>query len=273
MTEQPTPIPTTPPTLAASAQEPTAVPTPEAATPAIVEASTTTAPNAKTPPLSEFRYDNGKWLNGDCLETALATAMALAKGSEVTQDSINAVVNDLTTEGKAQANGATTLADCHDYAVAKGYGVLKYVPYAEPFNGDFHALILQYAVSEFQSPPIVVNVANGQALPGDEKGLHYHGITIVGRDATGYLVADGDRLQANEAYQHYTIDELEAAKPCGLLVLTLQRDAVEHSYVVQDGDNLEHIALTLGVTLAHLESQNTWIHDPNVIYPGQHIAY
>ena len=222
-------------------------------------------------PLSEFRYNNGRWLNGDCMETALATAMSIAKGFTLTPDFINSVVNGM--GSNAQPNGATTLAACYDYARSQGYQPLDYVAYHEPFTADFHNILLTYAVDEFNSPPIVVNVANGQALPGDEKGLHYHGITLVGRDTDGYLAADGDRLQAQEAYQHYTIDELFAAQPCGLLVLALQRPSGLRYYTVKRGDTLGGIALSLGVTLAHLEQSNAWLTNPNLIYPNQQIPY
>ena len=48
--------------------------------------------------------------------------------------------------------------------------------------------------------------------------------------------------------------------------------ASQESYVVQHGDTLSRIAAQQGVSLAQLEAANPQIHNPNVIYPGQHIT-
>jgi spore coat assembly protein SafA len=51
-----------------------------------------------------------------------------------------------------------------------------------------------------------------------------------------------------------------------------QPQAPQESYVVQHGDTLSGIASQHGVSLAELEAANPQIHNPNLIYPGQHVT-
>ncbi|HJT97759.1 MAG TPA: LysM peptidoglycan-binding domain-containing protein [Rhodanobacteraceae bacterium] len=51
-----------------------------------------------------------------------------------------------------------------------------------------------------------------------------------------------------------------------------QVQSQQESYVVQHGDTLSGIASRHGVSLAELEAANPQIHNPNLIYPGQHVT-
>jgi spore coat assembly protein SafA len=51
-----------------------------------------------------------------------------------------------------------------------------------------------------------------------------------------------------------------------------QLPAQQDSYIVQHGDTLSSIAAHHGVSLAALEAANPQLHNPNLIYPGEHIA-
>ena len=173
--------------------------------------------------LSEFSTH----LNGDCVETAMAVAMGIANGVNATPQSITTIVHDLQAAGVASSNGATTINAAHDYIAQQGYAILAYVPYSEPFAGDWLALLRDYA----GIAPIVLNVANAQALTDvetgarDEAGVHYHACAVIGKTDTGYLCADGDNPQASERFQMYTRQTIEAAQPCGMVVIGLRTPA------------------------------------------------
>ena len=94
-----------------------------------------------------------------------------------------------------------------------------------------------------------MQVAVGMALVDAEtqirdeaQQLHYHAIAIVGRQDDGYLVADGDHPQVTERFQVYTYATLQAAQPCGLLVLDMPPPAIAHPNIpngwVDDGTQL-----------------------------------
>lgn len=150
---------------------------------------------------------------------------------------------------------------------------------AEPLNSIAHDLDLcgvHYTNDGFSQPasfdwrgalttvggvkPLILELALGGALPGNESGLHYHFITCLGWDsASGAgIFADGDNAHAqgasgSAALVTYTLAQLEAANVCGLLIA---QDAPPpppppppppaptglRAYVVQSGDSLAAIA-------------------------------
>lgn len=162
-------------------------------------------------------------LNGDCVETAMAVATGIVHGTDASEQSILAIVRSMQGEGIASPNGATSINNAHAWLVRQGYAIAAYVPYAEPFAGDWLALLRQYAGNS----PIVLNVANAQSLADvetgahDEVGVHYHGLCVVGRQDDGYVCVDGDNPQASQRYQIYPRATIEAAKPCGMIVLAM----------------------------------------------------
>lgn len=170
--------------------------------------------------LSEFI---GTGLNGDCVETAMAVAMGIVKGADATPQAILDIVHSMQGQGIASSNGATSINNAHDWLIAQKYAIAVYIPYGEPFQGDWLNLLRTWA----GSAPIVLNVANAQALTDvetqahDEVGVHYHGIAIIGRQDDGYLAVDGDNPQATQRFQVYPRATIEAAQPCGMIVLAM----------------------------------------------------
>lgn len=221
--------------------------------------------------------------NGDCMETALAVCVAAARGETLTADLIVNFDEDMRRLGLAQTNGATTIGECIAYAQHRGCEVLVDIGYAEPFNGDCRALLREHAGVH----PILLNVANGEALRGDEATLHYHGIAVVGKEDDGYLCSDGDNVSANAAFEVYPWDMIASAQPCGMLVIGMQREGHSlpplRTYVVQRGDSLWSIVHTLidrGVvppsySAAQLYATNAGVigPNPNLIQPGQVLHY
>lgn len=174
--------------------------------------------------LVEFvREPSGIILNGDCVETAMAVATGCVKGEVATPQDIIAIVESMQGAGIASSNGATSINNAHDWLVRQGYTISTYVPYAEPFGGDWLALLEQHAGAN----PIVLNIANGQALvdvetgSADEHGVQYHGIAVVGKQEDGFVCVDGDNPQANQRYQIYPKWTITAAQPCGMVVLSM----------------------------------------------------
>ena len=85
-----------------------------------------------------------------------------------------------------------------------------------------------------------MEVANGQNLAGDEPGLHYHFITIVGLMHNGnFLCCDGDntRRDGQHLLCEYTTTMLQGAAPCGLIVVKYPQ-ADPFGYVVQSDGSI-----------------------------------
>jgi len=198
-------------------------------------------------------------LNGDCVETAMAVACGIARGAPANAESILAIVHSMQAEGISSANGETTINAAHDWLVQQGYAIVAYVPYAEQFGGDWLALLRQHAGYH----PIVLNVANGQALVdvetgiADEPRLHYHGLAVVGRQEDGYICADGDNHEVMDRFQIYPASTIEAAQPCGMIVLGMNAHPIalpaSGGTAIPDGwhDDGETLTAPNGVPVIH----------------------
>lgn len=170
--------------------------------------------------LSEFV--NGS--HGDCVETAMAVCTAIVDVTPLTPDRLARILALMQSEGIAEANGATTIAHAAKWLRDNGYSLLAEIDYQEPFNGDWLQLIRDHAGIH----PIILNVANAQTLTdvetnsSDERGVKYHAIAIVGKQFDGYICADGDNPQADGRFQIYNRATLEAAVPCGMIILDMK---------------------------------------------------
>ncbi len=161
--------------------------------------------------------------NGTCTQTALEVCLACAEHRLPAQDHMVAITREMIAKGLCGANGATTLWAVAREARDLGHTVAIEWDYQEPLQGDWHKVLLDNAGRR----PILLQVAVGMALVDaetsarDEQQLHYHAIAIVGLQDDGYIVADGDNPQVQDRFQIYTFDTLQAARPCGLLVLDM----------------------------------------------------
>ena len=216
-------------------------------------------------------------LNGDCMEYALGRAYSAARGIPFTVALVDQIVHDLQASGEASGSGATSIDDCIAWAHAHGCEVLAAHGYENPLQADWHAVLLAHAGIN----PIVLNVANGQALQDvnnpaahDEPGLHMHGICVVDKTARGYVCDDGDEFLTG--LKVYAYDQVQAdgshvgilaALPVGYLVLGMQRETSQpapvsgSSYTVATGDTLWGIihAHGLGISAAQLYSENAQV--------------
>lgn len=164
--------------------------------------------------------------HGTCGETALATAMVCASPQiEDTPTAINlmlAMTRELISLGWASASGATTTQHLRDEASKRGFAsdAASFIGYQQPLNLDtLHTLLLGTAGIK----PIIVEVARAGVLPGDEIGVQYHFICIVGITDTGYICNDGDNANISQHLITYSWQQLQAAVPCGVLVLDMEQ--------------------------------------------------
>lgn len=162
---------------------------------------------------------------GTCGETALSVALCASAGTVVSEQYMVDLTHEMVNHGWASANGASAIGGLTLEAQLRGFTVKNY-GYSEPFNVDWHATLLALAGVK----PIVLEIANGQALKDIETGsgenavnLHYHYICIVGKQDDGYIVADGDNFQALQRFQIYSYATLQAAQPCAMLVVEMRR--------------------------------------------------
>lgn len=174
--------------------------------------------------ISEFYHDpiTGKEWNGTCTQTALEVCLASLDGRDPWQNHMTLFARDMVANGLCQPNGGSTLAAIARYARILGYKTPTEWDFSQPLSQDWHDLLLNYAGMH----PILLQVANGLALVDaetgarDESGLHYHAIAIGGKQAHGYICADGDNPQVTTRNQIYTWDTLINAVPCGLLMVS-----------------------------------------------------
>ncbi len=165
--------------------------------------------------------------NGTCTQAALAVCLAAAKGEVVSTDFMLTIVKDMLAKKLCAANGAATVGAVALEARELGYQTSIEWDYTSAgFDHDWVSVLRDYAGIK----PILLQVSNGLALKdfetgvGDESGLHYHAIAIVGKQDDGYICADGDNPQVTERFQIYNLTVLAAAQPCGLLLVEMQRE-------------------------------------------------
>jgi hypothetical protein len=159
--------------------------------------------------------------NGTCGECALEVAYAACQHKPASLPDMVAITHEMQAHGGASANGASTLYSLAQEAQRRNLPILTEWDYAEPFPHDWHSVLLK----DGGINPIILQLANGQALrdvetgAADEVGLHYHFIVILGKQADGYIVNDGDNWQVTSRFQAYPYITLNNAVVCGLLML------------------------------------------------------
>lgn len=189
---------------------------------------TTTTPITRMLPNALHFSEFQDGYHGTCGETALATALVCATPPIETSAQAIALMLSITStlrsEGLADATGATTTSALHSYATSHGFTPAPgYVSFQQPLDP---ATLHPYLLANAGVFPIVLELANAQALPGDEAGVHYHFLCVVGISPSGYVCNDGDNSAAPTRLVTYSWAELEAAIPCGLLGIEMKGAAM-----------------------------------------------
>jgi hypothetical protein len=155
------------------------------------------APGAEA--ISEFaRQHSGRWLTGTCVEaSALMCAIALDPGRfQVAPgdvgDTLQQMVNDWrASDPNVSTNGASNYADAANWLRGQGLQAIDNLGVAGDWYGELQRGIPAGNV-------YLVGVTNAQALPGDEAGVHNHGLCAFGVDDAGNIVCgDPDNWRAN----------------------------------------------------------------------------
>ena len=167
--------------------------------------------------------------HGTCGETALATALVCATPqTETAQEAIDlmlSMTHEMISLGWASGSGSATMAHLMDEAVRRKFSFdhASYISFEQPLpSTPLHDLLLSTAGVK----PIVLEIATaGAGLPGDEAGVHYHFICIVGISDAGYICNDGDNSAINSHLVTYSWAEVERATPCAVMVIDLEEGA------------------------------------------------
>jgi hypothetical protein len=162
--------------------------------------------------ISEFQG-----FNGDCGQAATLAALHVLKGDALTGGELDSIVRAQIGAHLASANGSEPASAIVDYLNGLGGLDVFSVPYAEPFTFDWHTYLLNNAGTF----PIILEVATsgaGFGSLGDESGVHYHFICVLGIQDTGYMVADGDNVAAKSGQLvTYSYAQIRDATPCALI--------------------------------------------------------
>jgi hypothetical protein len=166
---------------------------------------------------------------GDCGQTAELVALHLIKHLPLDAAHLNQIVRRDIAHGYAGASGAEPLSSiASDLRIASIR--FELVPYREPFGVSWPTLLHQNAGRN----PVVVQVSRAGVLHGDEPGVRYHFLTIVGSDGRGgFVAADGDNQAARQGrLVTYSEAQLVQARPCGLIVCFGAPQPVRHPTAV-----------------------------------------
>jgi hypothetical protein len=174
--------------------------------------------------------DDGTQFRGSCGQTALAVCMAAACGHPTDFEGVGELMIHLTRAmiagGLAAPNGASQLTALGAQAQTEGCTVVLELPYQAPQMADWRDILRENAGVR----PILLQVARGEALTDaetgahDDPGLQYHAFAIVGcQDNDIYIAIDSDNPEVTRRFQWYAEATLADARPCGLLLLDMQR--------------------------------------------------
>lgn len=205
-------------------------------------------------PGAEELFNEFQGFTGDCGEFAELSALHIVSGITLNGANLDLIVRRDIDHGWASSNGGEPLS-----SIADDIAALKLLYTEYPFPGPSNWLEILKGEAGYQ--PVIIELANGQNLAGDEPGLHYHFICVVGLLTNGnFLCCDGDNIRrdAEHILCEYTPTMIDGAQPCGMIVVKYPQ-ADDYGYVVEeDGSiiyNHSKIHLT-GVIADFVKSHN-----------------
>ena len=192
--------------------------------------------------ISEFSTSShGEGFHGTCTEASAAMILTAANGLSTDYQTVVDLMVDIRdvmyTEGNASANGAANFADIGNELRRR----LADIHTEWDYQGDsLPQDWISYLRANAGIKPIMVQLANAQGLvniagAGEDAGVHYHAIAILGKSDTGYIVGDPNNPNVVNDFDTYPLWALQDAQVCALIALNPKSSPQPQ----------EHIAMTI----------------------------
>lgn len=149
--------------------------------------------------------------NGDCVEYGFMICQGSRDpGKPTTGAELNRLTTEAIDDGEASASGAMTNANLA-WLCSK-----EKASYQQTTAGDLIALTAKTAGYK----PVCMGFSNGQALPGNEQGVHGHAIAILDFDGTNFTAANGDSTNGrNGKVDKISPSQMATAHPTQITIL------------------------------------------------------
>lgn len=156
--------------------------------------------------------------NGDCTEDAFDMAAHTAYPGQfpVTSDELDKLTTAAVAAGKTTSQNGAMTAD--DLAWLCSYSGVKYT---QVDGGAWLTIIQSWAGIK----PIIVQVLNGSALPGNQGGVNGHAVTIFGYDPVSgdVLVGNGDSTNGKAGRTDtFSVQFIGNAQPFAFTILEVE---------------------------------------------------
>lgn len=179
--------------------------------------------------ISEFSTSShGEGFHGTCTEASAAMILTAANGLSTDYQTVVDLMVDIRdvmyTEGNASANGAANFADIANELRRR----LADIHTEWDYQGDsLPQDWISYLRANAGIKPIMVQLANAQGLvniagAGEDAGVHYHAIAILGKSDTGYIVGDPNNPNVVNDFDTYPLWALQDAQVCALIALNVK---------------------------------------------------
>jgi len=179
--------------------------------------------------ISEFSTSShGEGFHGTCTEASAAMILTAANGLSTDYQTVVDLMVDIRdvmyTEGNASANGAANFADIGNELRRR----LADIHTEWDYQGDsLPQDWISYLRANAGIKPIMVQLANAQGLvniagAGEDAGVHYHAIAILGKSDTGYIVGDPNNPNVVNDFDTYPLWALQDAQVCALIALNVK---------------------------------------------------
>lgn len=150
--------------------------------------------------------------NGDCVEYSIMVAHTAASPQyPCDRAELDRLTAESITAGQAGPAGQMTDAN------AAWLCTTEKIPFQQiPWNLDG---LYYWLGAAFH--PVVLGMANGQAMPGNEPNVHGHAVCFLGHDAAGFIIANGDSTNGRAGKLDYgvLVQQILAAQPTTMTVI------------------------------------------------------
>lgn len=171
--------------------------------------------------------------NGDCVENAMLMSLHARWPWRwpLTMDQLNAITAQAIASYGAGSEGQWDQFLMAQFLADRGYSCTQ-----DSLDG-WPARLLRWGGQK----PCVLGVTDAQMLPGNENGVHNHGVALLGVDDAGaFYCGNGDALNSDPSQiQVYTADQLTAAQLSSITwiegPMLMPSDAIAQKYFRDQG--------------------------------------